>query len=299
MTRPTRAFRMAFPIIKYLTLNPDKTAYTVAKNAKIDIPTTYKTMEILVEAHFVKVRPEGKHTTGLLKESYSVTPQGIVALLQAHPEYAQISKSDVRNMAEKQTSFLPVVFGKWEMFCQKKVEDIAYKYLMIAVQHTEDEVERLSDVAEGREPRKSFAASGPMHRHDIYETFLLRAPMFRTSEAEEWAGLVRNDPELRTMAEKEISRLRGEAQEGVNYWDDALKELHGEPHGEVSLVSANPEEDEIWDSFHELWKYSRAEALDEGRPLPSPGEVMGELIKRENIRSRKKRKTSSTSPFST
>jgi hypothetical protein len=96
------------------------------------------------------------------------------------------------------------------------------------------------------------------------------------------------------MAEKEIFRLQGEAKEEVKYWEGALNELHGEPHEEVSLVAGNPEDQDTWEEFDEWWKYTRAKALDEDKPLLTPSELLGQAVdkyaKELGIRLPKKRK---------
>jgi hypothetical protein len=173
-----------------------------------------------------------------------------------------------------------MIFGKWDFFRQKHVEDQAYRFLLFSVEHTEHEMDRLSAVARGENPKPSVSTREVMHRHDIYEGMLVRSTMFRTDEADKWAEVIRQDANLRASAEKEIFRLRGEAQESVKYWDGALDDLHGRKHGSISLVSGNPEEDETWDRFDELWRYERALALDEGKPLLNADEFMGQMVKR-------------------
>lgn len=294
MSKPLRTFRQAFPILKYLAVNPNRTPYAIQEELKIERHTVLDSLKLLEKANLVTITNRKKLPTGLERKEYKTTPQGIVALLQAHPEHIKLSKSDMKKIASKNTQFLPAIFGKWETFLQMKVEDVAYEYLIGAVQHTEDEIERLNEVTRGQELKRSFATWEPMHRHDIYEAMLIRAPMFRTHEAEEWASIVRNDKELRAMAEKEIFRLQGEAKEGVKYWEGALKELHGEPHGEVSLVAGNPEDQDTWEKFDEWWKYTRAKALDEEKPLLTPSELVNqavhEIAKEHDIRLSKKRK---------
>lgn len=283
---------MAFPILKHLATNPVETPYAIEKTLKVDRPTVHGALRILVKANFIELVSRKRLPTGLLRKEYRVTPQGIVGLLQAHPDHVKLTKEYVRVLAEKNAPFLPSVFGKWEYFREQSVEDLAYKYLLISVTHTEDEVDRLSDVASGRELKHSFGSQESMHRHDIYEGMLVRAWMFGTDEAKKWGEVIKRDKELSSLVEKEIARLHGEAREGVKYWDGALKDFRGEKHAVLSLVVANSEDEEVWEEFEEWWRYARARALDEGKPLPTPEELTAqateELLQKEGIRVPKK-----------
>jgi DNA-binding PadR family transcriptional regulator len=298
MNKPARAFRMAFPILKNLGLNPDITAYAVAKRAKIDIPTTYKTMEMLVEAGLVKVRHAGKHTTGLLKESYSVTSQGIVALLQGAPRYVQISKQDVSNIARNHTGFLPLIFGRWSYFQEKGVEDLAYKFLLIAVENTEDEVEHLASVVRSEKPKPTPAREERVHRHDIYETMLVRSWIYESEEKEAWREVVTSRSDLVAMAENEIARMRTKTEEDLRLWESALAELHGKKTGGKHVLLAGPgaewSQDEM--DYFEAWVANeQAKAIDEGRPIPSSAKVIVDALGRDSRRahSTKERKRAS------
>jgi hypothetical protein len=80
------------------------------------------------------------------------------------------------------------------------------------------------------------------------------------------------------MAEKEIFRLRGEAQEDVKFWDETLKELHGKTTAEESFLFEEPGDVDIANQFEEWWRYARAKALDEGKRLPTPAEVTSQAV---------------------
>ena len=302
LSRPTRTFTMAFPILRYLAVNPRKTAYEIAKKAKIpmtktkkteiDIPTTYSTMKLLDQAKLVRTHDAGRYNTGLMKKTYDITPQGIVALLQGDPDHIKPSKEYVRNLAQQQASFLPLIFGKWEYFREQGVEDLAYKYLLISVTRTEDEVDRLSDVASGQELKRSWGSEESMHRHDLYEGMLVHASQFGTDEAEKWGRVIKNDKELSLKAEKEIGRLRAEVQEEVEDLDGALKDLHGEKNDAEIFVAETSEEGGLFQGHEEWCRYMRATALDEEKPLPRnielTGQVMEMMFREEGVRVPKK-----------
>jgi DNA-binding MarR family transcriptional regulator len=294
MSKPLRSFRLAFSILKHLATHPNETPYRIERELKIDRSTVRAALKLLVKANLVTVagKPR-KLPTGLERKEYKVTPQGIVALLQAHPSHIELTKRYLRDLAEKNTQFLPCIFGKWEYFIEQDAEDLAYKYLLISVFHTENEIERLSGVASGQELKRSFGSQESMHRHDIYEAMLVRAPLFGRDESEKWGSLIKRDEDLLSMAEKEIARLLGEAEEAVEYWDSALKDLHGEESDAVSLVPGDPELEDTWEEFGEWLRYARAKALDEGRHLPTASEVtsqaLRELLAEEGIRPPKKK----------
>jgi DNA-binding MarR family transcriptional regulator len=298
VSKVLRSFRMSFPILKYLVINPNVTPYAIEKQLDVDRPTVLASLKLLEQAGLIAVAAKNELPTGLTRKEYKATPQGVVALLQAQPTYIQITRADIQEVAAKHTEFLPLVFGKWAYFQQKRAENQAYRFLLISAKHTEDEVDRLNVVARGENLQPSFRATESMHRHDIYEGMLISSSMFGTDEAEEWAKVIRQDTELRSAAEKEISRLRGEAQEQVEHWDGALDDLHGKKHGFISLVSADAGQAEAYEYFEEYWRYQRAIALDEGKPLPSAAEIteqaIEELMEKLGFRPRKKRKQKST-----
>ena len=274
MSKPLRSFRMAFSILKYLATHPNETPYRIEMELPLDRSTVRAALKLLVRANLVTVVGKPRRLpTGLERKEYKVTPQGIVALLQAHPDYIELTKGYLRDLAEKNVQFLPCVFGKWKSFTQQHIDDLAFKYLLISVGHTENEVDRLSEVAGGGELERSFGSQESMHRHDIYEVMLVHAPLFNTDDAEKWRSVIRHDKDLLSMAEKEVTRLRGEAVEHVKFWDGALIDLRGR-RSTLTAMSADPEMKGLLDMFYEWWSYARAKALDKGSPLPTLEELI-------------------------
>jgi DNA-binding PadR family transcriptional regulator len=282
-SKPTRTFRQSFPILKFLSVNPDKTAYAVEKQLKIERHTVLDSLELLEKAGLVKITDRKKLETGLERKEYRVTPQGVVALLQGHPEYIQLSKEYVRDLAEVQKPFLPLIFGKWDTFRKNKMEDTARKYLLVCVQRDKKETDRLAEVASGRELSPSLYATEIMHRHFIYQGMLIQSTWFGSDESDRWATMIRNDKEFREMAEKEILCLREEAQRELRKWDGALDELHGKRPQYTGLVLDTDGEQDyegLAERVDEIWKYARAKALDENKPLPSLEDTIADKMPR-------------------
>jgi hypothetical protein len=281
---------MAFSILEHLAVHPTDTAYGIEKQAKIDRPTIRAALRILVSASLVSVASKRKLPTGLERKEYKATPQGIVALLQAHPDHIRLTKEYVRDLAAKQAAFLPLIFGKWAYFRERGVEDIAFEALLLSVKGTESEVERLAIAATGKKPEDSRLTEECVHRHDIYEFMLCRAwnqAAFSEEAWRRWLLTIRSHPKLLRMAEQEFRRVRVEAM-GHAWSVDALFESLDAPEDEIAeepfmwpggeffafRAGGGDESDFTERKLEKQAKYERAKALDEGRDPPSMQELM-------------------------
>lgn len=290
MSKPLRSFRMAFSILEHLVIHPTDTAYGIEKQVKIDRPTIRAALKILVSANLISVASKRKLPTGLERREYKVTPQGIVALLQADPDHIRLTKEYVRDLAAKQTAFLPFIFGKWNYFRERGVEDIAFEALLLSVKGSQSEVERLAIATTGKKPEHSRLTEECVHRHDIYEFMLCRAwnyAGFSEAAWRRWLMTIRGDPKLLRMAEQEFRRLRVEAVEDAWSVDALLESLHAPedeiteepldwPGGEFfSFRAGGGDESNVAEKqLDERAKYLRAKALDEGRDPPSRQELI-------------------------
>jgi DNA-binding PadR family transcriptional regulator len=291
LSKPSRTFRQAFPILKYLAINQDRTAYAIEKELKIERHTVLDSLFYLEKTGLVKISDRKKLPTHFEKKLYRITPRGIVALLEGSPEHINLRNQDIRDIAENQTTFLPLVFGKWNYFRQRGVEQLACKFLLIAVhRNTESEIERL--IAAMETPRKAespaskvietLRTSEPVHRHDIYEIMLIRAwAHWDSEENERWLQVIRGDKELVHMAEREIERLREAEDEGTQFWEDCLADLRGK---EPKYRHLDPlhfgelESGETWEAFSAKVEDLKARALDEGKPIPKSKDVTKALL---------------------
>lgn len=117
---PNRAFRMSFPILKYMALKTEPvTAYRLeaekldvmrdgkTQKASIDKPTIFAALKLLERTGLIKTTDRKVCKDDRVRKKYVVTPQGIVALLQAHPGHVEISKQYVRDLARNRSPFFP------------------------------------------------------------------------------------------------------------------------------------------------------------------------------------------------
>ncbi len=139
---PDRAFRMSFPILKYLALKTEPvTAYKLegekldvmrdgkSRKAWIDKPTIYRALKLMEDNKQVELRDRKPCKGGRVRKKYVVTPRGVVALLWGRPDHIEISKQDAREWAKKHHDFFPKMFDLWSEFIQENVEDAAWSKL--------------------------------------------------------------------------------------------------------------------------------------------------------------------------
>ena len=300
---------MAFPILKHLALSKDpitpytieKTKLEVLRNGKIektwiDKPTIFKALKLLEEVRLIRAAEQKECRDGRIRKKYVVTPQGVVALLRAYPIHCTFSWQDVRNLAERQMAFLPVIFGKWNYFRQQQVEKIAFKSLFYYPSHVgPDWTGMLADMSE----RKSLATASSILqsrwwrllsaecvlRHGIYGMMLVEAYGFADASPRDtpWLRIIRGDAELLEMARKELLRLRleDEMDDATAYYDRVSKALDG---GEWPP----PVTDRVWDrdrmqddarEVRAMYRYLVASQIDEGKTPKSFGDVREQLVK--------------------
>ena len=172
---------MAFPILMFFALNPGQNSNRVQKYAEnqakrkdklfqppTDRETILASVKLLEAAGLVNVDSEVKLPTGRFSKRYSVNFRGVTALIQAHPKYIQLSLDNMSELAALHRNFLPLVFGKWPYFIKKKVEKLAYEFLLLSVKQTENVVRRLEVLASAEILETSYVATEALYRHDIY-----------------------------------------------------------------------------------------------------------------------------------
>lgn len=291
MQKSSRTFRLSFPILNYLAVSDDKTAYAIEKALKIERHTVLESLSFLLKAGLVKISDRKKLPTHFEKKLYRITPRGVVALLEAHPEHVKLRNQDIRDIAEKHTTFLPLVFGKWDYFRKRSVEQAACRFLLTAVQrNTASEIEVLAEIMENPQNAEFSMAkviqatqtSEPVHRHDIYEVMLVQAWANQDSdENTKWLEVIRGDKELIHMAEREIERLRNKIEEAQQFWIDCLATLQRKKpkyvHFDLPLFR-DPRGEQTWEGFNAVMEYRQAKALDDGKPIPTQRDVTNSAI---------------------
>jgi hypothetical protein len=270
---------MAFPILKYLALNPASNKLNISNATQIDRDTIYESIGILTTANLIYV--VSKRNPIVME--YAVTPRGVVALLQATPDYVKLTRGDMAKLAENHTSFLPLIFGKWKYL----PEELACTLLLDAVTETANEVDLLREISEGKEVTLDLRERDEvLHRHRIYQ-FMLHTAWYGWLSDEkssaQWFWAIRGDDQLLEAAKAEIARIRLRAQEEVQLLDDALQLLQSEEDNDKNeLPRLRKGFKSVICQFrgekaHKLgvWlDFERALALDEGRALPTPSELI-------------------------
>lgn len=290
---------MCFPILKYMALkteayNPQRapggsvTAYTlentkldVMRNGKtekgrIDKDTIFRSLKLMEQAYLVKATEEKVCRDGRVRKKYAITPQGVVALLQGHPEHVEISKEYVRGLAEMQKSFLPLIFGKWNYFCQQQLEEEAYKILLDSAKHGEiwDQVYPLAKLNEGKNayPRHwTLMIQEDVYRHGMYGGMFVIAWLNEDEDSPwgpNWVKAIRNDKGLLEMARTELQRLRLEEEIHAIDWDHELKRLDSGNLGmQLNMLegSTDPEQDSGF--FSAAYRHVLAHRIDKGESL--------------------------------
>jgi DNA-binding Lrp family transcriptional regulator len=256
---------MAFPILKYLVTSTEpKSPYRIEDEVGIDKPTVLNTVSKLEKAEFIKPGTEPiRCRDGRIWKKYVICPRGIVALLQARDQnLIALDLEDVRKISgtwkrersenKEAVSFLPLVFGKWGYFQDKKVEDIAFNLLLKSVssenEKTIQEVDLFRRIST-RNKKIGVYNSSPVseswdgmiaeladelpidldriHRHDIYRFMLAEwdRVLVNNEEARKWLTTIKCDEKLREMATIHLSALRNQKEEDLELDNEILKIL--------------------------------------------------------------------------
>jgi len=104
--------------------------YEIEKEAKIEHKEVYNLIKDLKEIGHIRVVKTEKSRVGLPVEFYDVTFLGLAAIFQGNKK-----KIDMRHIAAKYKSFLPLVFGKWDHFVNLGAEEAAIELLKASLQN--------------------------------------------------------------------------------------------------------------------------------------------------------------------
>jgi hypothetical protein len=276
---------MAFPILKYLALNPASNKLNISNATEIDRDTVHKSLKLLAKAELVYVA--NKKNPVVMQ--YAVSPRGIIALLQAHPDHVEVTKTDLAKLAEKHRSFLPLIFEKWADF----PEDLAYPLLFYAVKKTADEVGFLRELSQGKQPEEleRFQRNEVLHKHRIYEFMFHKAwadPWLEDDEScARWFWTVKGDDQLLKAAAAEIDRVHLRAQEDIQMLENDLRMLQLEDtRNRHELPDLQPgfkrvvlrlEGKHVREVFSWI-DYEQALALDRGKRPPARSELLQQAI---------------------
>jgi hypothetical protein len=279
MSKPPRTFRQAFPIVQYVILNPGRTAHAIEVKTGIERHTVLDALKLLTKARFVNVTQGDKLPTGLISKKYRATPQGLIGLLQGHPDHIKLTKQNVRDLAKPQISLLPLIFGKWDYFRENGAEDLAYRLLLHASKNvTPDQIERLEEAARTDDILElSLYDSASFLRHSVYAGMLAMLWPELHNEETLWLQSIRDNPEIVTMAEKEISRMQARSKSQVLLWDAILAIIQGRDPGVFGMIRYPRAAMRL---VIEYWDYLQTKALDASTVPPTLEEILRKGIEK-------------------
>jgi hypothetical protein len=174
--------RTAYEIENAIKVRPENGAEARIKRPKLHTPTVDAALFLLETTGLVNV------TERLASRAYEINGQGIVALLQGHPDLVELSKDDVKELARIQEWFLPLIFRKWSGFREKGVEDIAYVLLLGAARTlgTTATISVGGPTEPGRTwepPRTGFYSMGYDFRHDLVMSGFITHMLLKTGSS--------------------------------------------------------------------------------------------------------------------
>lgn len=140
----------------------------------------------------LKPVPKGKARTGKTIKEYHLMALGIAALFANNPSY---KPKNMLEFAERWRKILPLTLGKWELFSDMSVENVAKERFIIASDETlrgRMILPHESYYAESFDPEKAF-------NHNFYHPTLYVGD---EEEQRKWVSALGTDIELKTyMAE--------------------------------------------------------------------------------------------------
>jgi DNA-binding PadR family transcriptional regulator len=283
---------MAFPILKYVAFKSEPaTAYELervkhdimrnGKNEKawIDKPTIFRALRLLERAGLVRVMEQKVCRDGRVRKRYVVTHRGVVALLEGRWKYVQISKQDIRGLAEAQKSFLPLIFGKWDLFREKGVEYEAILALHRCLRGRRQLIDRLRTAADSPQAVLRPGFSEIAWRHDIYEKVLPPVNL-ETDRAQRWLNAIHDDKEIMEMALRELQHDLTHVEEELNELKRNIMILRGErPISDWQIGGGMMLNEEGWTEIERWQKEVHSKALEEGSRVPTLEELKTLAIK--------------------
>lgn len=312
MAEQSRGFRWAFPILKFLILNPvnkknerGQTPFSIEREVHVDRPTVYEAIEMLTRADLVKVTNERSHVKGKVR-TYEANEAGLIAVLQAHsrdivlnprePEKKRrcfkVTRDDARAFAqdERLRKFLPLILGKWQYFREKEAEDLAIvEFLDAANRFTEiyDGVEKLLEASKGRDYTMfDFLEADPrVLRYGMYGE-IFDACLFSIGRRTPFGDVIRADAEIVREAERLIRCRLKDAVGEVSSLEDRLGFLRGErggtTKGDPRVFELSEHSSDFVDRYAGVVsRAERAIGLDSGADpaaLPTEREIADEFI---------------------
>ncbi|MBA7577576.1 hypothetical protein ES708_19429 [subsurface metagenome] len=180
-------------VLRYLALNGPDTGYNMGKEVDISLKTAYTAPKILVDRELVSVSVVGKTRSGQDMKEYSLTVLGLATALL----YPQVNEN-MHDVIRSWGPLLTLVLGKWDVFVNAGVKDLAKHRLMNAA---------VVLVRASQSLEWEFAWHPPKDTAEIFRyNFYLSDTLFHDHEKRlKWARACAKDPEIRDYLIRELT----------------------------------------------------------------------------------------------
>jgi DNA-binding PadR family transcriptional regulator len=181
-------------ILRFFALNPPSNKYVVEQkiNAHRKLKglkqfshgLIHKVFKMLLDRGYIEIVSSSMWKTGKQTVIYRLTFDGLSAIYDKLDEEkwsARVERTGIPVFVSNHNSLLPLIFGKWNYFEEKRIDRLAKEHL-----------------------DKVF--SSYLTLDEVYETFFLTKPSVDAETAEKWMEALKADPDIRNYI---IEKLRG------------------------------------------------------------------------------------------
>lgn len=189
-------------VAEYLALVGEAHKYKIAKDLKLHPSRVNEGMKRLEKLKLVKSREIGKARTGLPMRGYSLTLEGIAAVLTHR--HKLWDKIDI--IAEKNRGLLPLIFGKWDFF--KKLEvilELATDSLKVAFFGLSFAIS-FSDMKRRTNPLSDKDNKKMVYERVIWPFELILLKDLDKKMARKWKEVIASDPKLNAFVQNLIKK---------------------------------------------------------------------------------------------
>lgn len=189
-------------ILRYFTLNPPSKKYSVEnKLRQFSHGLILKVFKVLLDRGYIEEVSSKPFKTGKQTVIYGITFDGLSAIydkLDRDKWNARVDKIGIPVFVYNHSSLLPLIFGKWSHFEEKRVERIAKEQL-----------------------DKVF--SSYLALDEVYEAFFLTKPKADAENANRWIEALRDDPDIRSYAIEKLRSRMNDLYEKKNELESMLQ----------------------------------------------------------------------------
>jgi hypothetical protein len=198
-------------ILGYFALNPPSNKYVVEQkiNAHRKLKglkqfshgLIHKVFKVLLDGGYIEEVSSELFKTGKQTITYQLTFDGLSAIydkLDREKWSARVERTGIPIHVLIHSSLLPLIFGKWNYFEKKRVDEIAKKHL-----------------------DKVF--SSYLTLDEVYEAFFLIKPLVDEETIDKWTEALRDDPEIRDYITQKLRGKIIELEEKKNELESMLQ----------------------------------------------------------------------------